>query len=144
MTDIVGQHDLPKGDRYLYLKQADGYLRDPFKHELVFMVRDDDGVAVFTGCGHSGVLNMIATVARQFPADRIKAVVGGFHLVGIPTFDTMAASHDDMVKLGNDLSELPVAAYWTGHCTGHKALAVLKGVLGARLGEFHTGTALVV
>jgi len=144
LTDIVRRHDLPKGDRYLYLKQADGYVHDPFDHELVLAMRDDDGLVVFTGCGHSGVLNMIETVVQRFPADRIKGVVGGFHLIGLPVPETMAGSRSEMVDLGRAMQELPVDAYWTGHCTGHKAYAVLRQVLGAKLGEFHTGTALTV
>ena len=144
VTNISHRHALPKGDRYLYLKQEDGYVHDPFSHELVMVVRDDDGLTVFTGCGHSGVLNMVDSVIEHFPDNRIKAVVGGFHLVGIPVPETMAGSKDEMRALAQEMRRLPVDAYWTGHCTGHKAFEILKEGLGAKLGAFHTGTALTI
>lgn len=144
VTDIARRHELPKGDRYLYLKNADGYVRDPFAHELMLVLRDDDGLVAFTGCGHSGVLNMVDSVVAHFPNDRIKAVVGGFHLIGMPSPETMAGSADEMVSLGQSMRKMPVDAYWTGHCTGHKAFALLKEGLGERLGEFHAGTALMI
>ena len=143
-TDIVRQHELPKGNRYLYLKQPSGYIHDSFNHELVLALRDEDGLVVFTGCSHSGAVNMIQTVAQRFPGDRIKGVVGGFHLVGIPMLNTMAGSKREMIDLARTMLELPVDAYWTGHCTGQKAYAVLKTVLGARLAELHTGTTVTV
>jgi 7,8-dihydropterin-6-yl-methyl-4-(beta-D-ribofuranosyl)aminobenzene 5'-phosphate synthase len=143
-TDIVAQHALPKGNRYLYLKQPGGYIHDPFCHELVLALRDDDGMVVFTGCSHSGALNMIQTVAQRFPNDRIKGVVGGFHLVGIPMFNTMAGSTAEMIEFGQTMLKLPVDAYWTGHCTGQKAFSALKTVLGERLAEIHTGTTVTV
>lgn len=144
LTSITHRHALPKGDRYLYLKQQEGYVQDPFSHELVLVVRDDDGLTVFTGCGHNGVLNMVDSVIEHFPDNRIKAVVGGFHLIGIPAPETMAASKDEMLALAQEMRRLPVDAYWTGHCTGHKAFEILKEGLGAKLGAFHTGTTLTI
>ncbi len=102
------------------------YVRDPFSHQLVLVVRDDDGLIAFTGCGHSGVLNMVKAVIEHFPDSRIKAVVGGLHLIGLPAPETMAGSKDEMVALGQDMRKMPVDAYWTGHCTGHKAFETLK------------------
>lgn len=144
VTNISRHHDLPKGDRYLHVKRENGYVRDPFSHELMLVVRDDDGLVAFTGCGHSGVLNMVDSVIEHFPDSRIKAVVGGFHLIGIPSPETMAGSKHEMVALAQDMRKMPVDAYWTGHCTGHRAFAILKEGLGAKLEAFHTGTALTI
>lgn len=143
-TDISRQHKLPKGNSYIYLKQADEYVHDSFSHELVLAMRDEDGLVVFTGCSHSGALNMIQSVAQHFPGDRIKGVVGGFHLVGIPSLNTMAASKAEVMDLGRAMLQLPVDGYWTGHCTGQKAYAVLKEVLGDKLAEIHTGLTMTV
>jgi 7,8-dihydropterin-6-yl-methyl-4-(beta-D-ribofuranosyl)aminobenzene 5'-phosphate synthase len=144
LTELPHLHPLPRGDRLLYLKGEHGYVRDPFLHELVMVLREPDGLAVFTGCGHSGVLNMVEAVMRAFPDQPIKAVVGGFHLIGLPGLNTMAGTHDEMRELGQAMRALPVAAWWTAHCTGHKAYDVLKQALGERLHEFHTGTSLTL
>ena len=144
LTDIVREYPLPRGDRYLYLKRPDGYVLDPFDHELVLAVREDDGIVVFTGCGHSGVLNMVRTVTRRFPGERIKAVVGGFHLIGVPGLEATGETRQATQALGEAMLGMPVDAWWTGHCTGHRAAAVLQTVLGAKLRELHTGTTLTL
>ncbi len=144
LTDMAREHPLPRGDRYLYLKRPDGYVLDPFDHELVLAVREDDGIVAFTGCGHSGVLNMVSTVSERFPGERIKAVVGGFHLMGVPGLDATGETREATQALAQAMQHMPVDSWWTGHCTGHRAFEVLQAVLGAKLREVHTGTSLAV
>ena len=48
---------------------------------LVAMVRGH-GLVVLTGCGHSGIVNILRYVRKLTGEDRIHAVVGGFHLSG--------------------------------------------------------------
>jgi len=79
---------------------------------------------------------MVDSVIEHFPENRIKAVVGGFHLIGIPLPETMAGSKDEMVALGQDMRKMPVDAYWTGHCTGHNAFEILKEGLERGWGRF--------
>jgi 7,8-dihydropterin-6-yl-methyl-4-(beta-D-ribofuranosyl)aminobenzene 5'-phosphate synthase len=47
----------------------------------VAMVRGH-GLVVLTGCGHSGVINILHYVRKLTGEDRIHAVLGGFHLSG--------------------------------------------------------------
>ena len=44
------------------------------------------GLVVLTGCGHSGIVNILRYVRRLTGEDRLHAVVGGFHLSG-PLFE---------------------------------------------------------
>ncbi len=143
-AEIAQTYDRPKGNRYLYLRRADGYVHDPFKHELILAIREADGIVIFTGCSHSGALNMVKTVVDQFPDVPVKAVVGGFHLIGNPVFKTMGGSKSDVQAIGTEMLDYPVDRYYTGHCTGEKAYAVLKGVMGDRLQSIATGTAIEV
>jgi 7,8-dihydropterin-6-yl-methyl-4-(beta-D-ribofuranosyl)aminobenzene 5'-phosphate synthase len=71
----------PRGNRHLFVKEGGTWSLDSFEHELILVIRERDGVVVFTGCSHSGILNMVDAVTRQFQGLPIKAVFGGFHLI---------------------------------------------------------------
>lgn len=138
-TKITRRYDTPRGNRHIYLKRGHDFVHDSFSHELLMALRMESGLVVFTGCSHSGVLNMVQTVRDHFPTEHIKAVIGGFHLVGIPLLNTLADSKKSVIELGQALQKLPVDRYWTGHCTGDRAFGLLQGVLGERLEGLNTG-----
>lgn len=140
LTEIMQQYALPKGNRRLFVKKGGTYSLDSFEHELIMVVREKEGLVVFTGCAHNGILNMVATVARQFSDVRIKAVFGGFHLIGLPMLNTMAGSRREVEGIGKELLKYPIERVYTGHCTGKKAYRVLKGVMAGKLEYLSTGS----
>jgi 7,8-dihydropterin-6-yl-methyl-4-(beta-D-ribofuranosyl)aminobenzene 5'-phosphate synthase len=144
LTKIEKPYPLPKGNRYLFAKTGNGSEPDTFEHELIMVIREQQGLVVFTGCSHSGILNMIETVAKRFPGVRIKAVLGGFHLVGLPILNTMAGRKSELEDMGRQILEYPIDKLYTGHCTGMKAYRILKGVLGERLEYLPTGMSVEV
>ena len=137
---VPGTHPTPAGNRHLYLRSGHTYTPDRFTHEIVMAIKEDGKLVVFTGCSHSGVLNMVDTVARELGGLPVKAVVGGFHLVSVPPFNVMADRKRDVEDLARSLLRYPVERAYTGHCTGRKAYGVLKGVMGDRLAQMRTGT----
>lgn len=139
LTKISKTHPLPKGNKHILIKRNGEWVLDDFKHELVCVIEDQGNLVAFTGCSHSGILNMLDTVKAAYPGRPIKAVVGGFHLTGIPIFNTMAGSKQEVAELGRTLLDYPVEKYYTGHCTGEKAFRVLEDVMGSRLDSLHTG-----
>jgi 7,8-dihydropterin-6-yl-methyl-4-(beta-D-ribofuranosyl)aminobenzene 5'-phosphate synthase len=144
LTNIEKPYPPPRGNRHLYADQGDVHELDRFEHELIAVIQKDDGLVVLTGCSHSGILNMIDTVVKQFPGLRIKAVLGGFHLIGLPLLNTMASSRQEVAAMAGEVLRYPVDRLYTGHCTGPKAYRVLKEVLGERLEEFPTGRSIEV
>lgn len=142
ITDISAKHDQPKGNRYLYTQSKSGWKPDTFDHELLLVIKEPDGLVIFAGCAHSGVLNMIDTAISYFTGERIKAVVGGFHLVGLPLFDSIGGTKQDIKDLGLALLQYPIDKLYTGHCTGKKAYGLLKEVLGERLEAIPTGSCI--
>lgn len=139
LTNINQQYPQPKGNQYLYTESEHGCQLDNFDHELMMVVKEDDGLVVFTGCAHNGVLNMVDTAVTRFPNTRIKAVIGGFHLVGLPVFNSIGGSKEDIRNIGRQLLTYPIDKLYTGHCTGMKAFGLLKEVLGDKLEHLPTG-----
>lgn len=66
-------------------------------------------------------LNMIDAAIERFPGQRLKAVVGGFHLTGLPSADSMALSRPEVEEIGRAVRSRCDGPVFTGHCTGHKA-----------------------
>jgi 7,8-dihydropterin-6-yl-methyl-4-(beta-D-ribofuranosyl)aminobenzene 5'-phosphate synthase len=92
--------------------QADPLILDD--QAIVAKVRGR-GLVVLTGCGHSGIVNILRYVRRLTGESRVHAVIGGFHLNGAyfepiidPTCDALAEIAPDYI--------VPT------HCTGWRAI----------------------
>jgi 7,8-dihydropterin-6-yl-methyl-4-(beta-D-ribofuranosyl)aminobenzene 5'-phosphate synthase len=144
LTGIGSTHPRPRGNRRLFVDSGDALIPDPFDHELLMVVHEDDGMAVFTGCSHHGVLNLIDAARAQFPRVPVKAVFGGFHLIGLPFFNSMAASRGEVREIGWKVMDKVEGTVFSGHCTGEKAFSVLAEVMAERLRPVRTGTIVEV
>jgi 7,8-dihydropterin-6-yl-methyl-4-(beta-D-ribofuranosyl)aminobenzene 5'-phosphate synthase len=101
-------------------------------NEMVLIIRGRFGLVLFTGCSHSGILNIIEAVKKEFPNVFIKAVFGGFHLSSQPS--------KEVESLGKQICNFHIGKIYTGHCTGIKAYLVLKSLLGDKLEYLATGS----
>jgi 7,8-dihydropterin-6-yl-methyl-4-(beta-D-ribofuranosyl)aminobenzene 5'-phosphate synthase len=137
---ISGDHPRPPGNRHLFVRNGRSWRPDDFSHEIVVAVEDGGGLVVFTGCSHSGILNMVETVGRAFPGVPIRAVIGGFHLVSAPPLHLMAGRKRDVEDLASRVLAYPVGMTYTGHCTGERAFRVLQSVMGGRIADIRTGS----
>jgi 7,8-dihydropterin-6-yl-methyl-4-(beta-D-ribofuranosyl)aminobenzene 5'-phosphate synthase len=129
---------VPNFNKNLYKKNDDIFLKDDFSHELILCIKESDGLVVFTGCSHSGIGNMLATVAKEFPTEKIKAVFGGMHLYN-HSFQKSEEVYRIM-ELANELLKYEDCHFYTGHCTGEDAHKVLKEVFNDRIHRIKTGT----
>ena len=76
------------------------------------------GLVVLTGCGHSGIVNILRYVRTLTGEDRFHAVVGGFHLSG-PLFEKIIAPTCE------GLDEFSPDHLVPSHCTGWKGIHAL-------------------
>jgi 7,8-dihydropterin-6-yl-methyl-4-(beta-D-ribofuranosyl)aminobenzene 5'-phosphate synthase len=144
VSTIPQRHPTPRFNRVLYRREHGVLVPDDFRHEFVMALEEDDGLVIFTGCSHHGVLNMIDAVRAALPDRRIKGLVGGFHLAGLPVFNTSGEKHADIERLAIALHALGLPRIVTGHCTGKKPYQVLKSLLGDHIEYLATGACAVI
>ena len=144
LTSIGSTHPRPRGNKRLF-EESNGILsRDTFEHELIMVIHEEDGMVVFTGCSHNGILNLIDAATARFPRVPVKAVFGGFHFIGLPFYNSMAASRIEVRDIGFRIMEKVRGTVFTGHCTGEKAFEILGDVMGDALQPFPTGTSVEI
>ena len=140
LPHIGGHHARPAGNRFLYLKRDSVLVPDDFRHEIVVAIRERDALVVLTACSHNGLLNMVEAAGAEFPGVPVKAVVGGFHLAKLPPFRGMSETERAVTDMGQAVLAAGIETTWTGHCTGQAAFEVLRGAMGDRVQEIHTGS----
>lgn len=136
LTDIEPDEQYRLANRYLYEKTGRRTVKDAFRHELVLVFEEEDGITVITGCSHNGIISLVETARRRFPGKPVKAVVGGFHLMGRSP-DNMNCDEAFLNMLAAKLMEYDKT--YTCHCTGEKAYALLKVRMGERLEYLRAG-----
>lgn len=112
---------------------------DDFSHEQTVVFEEEDGLICFNSCSHSGVDIVIKEVQKAFPDKKIKAYIGGFHMMGIMGADSCCYSKEEVQAVAKQLMELTEARFFSGHCTGTIAYEWLKEILKDRLDAFYSG-----
>ena len=87
--------------------------KDTFSHEQNLIISGDTNV-LFTGCGHTGIVNIMEKAAEYRPS----VCIGGYHLFNPTTKKTV--SSDLLDAIAEALSGYDTR-YYTCHCTGEKA-----------------------
>ena len=142
VTDIKGEYPLPEGNKNLYMEDKYELKRDEFNHELVLVIRGEGGIVVFTGCAHNGIINIIKTVKDTFPKEKIKGIIGGFHLMTEGKWEGACMENEEIDKISKVIMDEEIGRVYTGHCTGEKGYLRLKEKLGDRI-EYLSGGAMI-
>lgn len=108
---------------------AEGKRPDPITDDLAVWIRTAAGLVVCVGCSHAGLLNTLNHVLRLNPGSRIRAVVGGFHLLN--------ASVERVDRTIAGLQSLKPDRVVPCHCTGEDAAKRIGAAFGhdALLGQ---------
>ncbi len=139
ITDIPKKYPIPEGNKFLLVKKGRMLFFDDFSHEIVLVVKENNGLVVFSGCCHNGILNIIDAVRKNFISEPIKAVIGGFHLEMRSGKNDIAGTKEDIELVARGLAEKNIAEIHTGHCTGEKAFEILRSTIGDNVHRLYTG-----
>lgn len=98
---------------------------DPIADDLALWIQTHEGVVVCVGCAHAGLINTLQYIRHLNNGLRVRAVIGGFHLVN--------ATDDRLAQTCAALQALNPDQLVPCHCTGEKAVLALQEALGDRV-----------
>jgi len=113
------------------------YPPDRFLHEQDLIVTENGKAALFAGCAHNGIVNILRR-AEEILGRAPDAVFAGFHLYN-PSLGR-AEPRELIEAVARELAARPGTVYYTGHCTGTEAFGILRETLGERLAAIHGGS----
>jgi 7,8-dihydropterin-6-yl-methyl-4-(beta-D-ribofuranosyl)aminobenzene 5'-phosphate synthase len=128
LSDDIGiSGPVPRSTSYedtggpFYLDQ-EGNDPDPIEDDLALWVQTDGGVVVCFGCAHAGVINTLSYIRDLIGGAKIRAIIGGTHLVN--------AGRERLAETIAVLRVLRIPMIVPCHCTGEEASHVLVEALG--------------
>jgi 7,8-dihydropterin-6-yl-methyl-4-(beta-D-ribofuranosyl)aminobenzene 5'-phosphate synthase len=126
----------PEANKALFEKTRNRFVIDKFKHEIVMLLIENDEIVLFSGCSHSGIINIIEEVKLFSETMRIKATFGGFHIHNYISKRNESQFYID--DLAETLGETDPILY-TGHCTGKKNFLYIKGLMDNKIQTISSG-----
>ncbi|MCQ2441904.1 MAG: MBL fold metallo-hydrolase [Oscillospiraceae bacterium] len=121
---------------HLYRKQGRKLLPDCFPHEQSLVFETSRGLAIFNSCSHVGLETIVEDVRRCLPGKKVLMTVGGLHLVGLST--------QEVREIAQSIKQTGIEHVLTGHCTGSKAMEILREELGETVKETYSGLIIKV
>ncbi len=115
----------------MYVRKGFFYRPDNFSHEQSLVIDTKEGLVIFSSCSHAGADNIISEVKVTYPGKKIYAIVGGFHL--------FRSSDSEIHSFVTRVKETGIERIITGHCTGEKAMEILKEEFGCKVEALYSG-----
>ena len=128
-SDVTAAELVSGSNATLFEQIGEEFLPDRFLHEQSLLIREEKNLALFAGCAHRGIVNILRR-AEAVAGHAPDAVFSGFHLTN-PGLG-LDEPEELVIAVGNALAAFP-ARYYTGHCTGEGPCRILKTLLGDRL-----------
>lgn len=107
-------------------------IEDSMDHEQMLIIREPEGLYVFSGCSHRGVIPAVRYAREIFGGERIAVLVAGMHLYG--------ADENMRKKVLDQIMAEDIGLVMPVHCTGINAICDLKTALQDRCIAAVTGT----
>lgn len=138
-SGITGRRFPAKSNQRLKRKEGDALLQDDFRHEQCLVVEQDGKHILLSGCAHNGILNILDRY-REIYGDEPDVVISGFHMM------QKEYSEEDIENVRSIARELVTmkTVFYSGHCTGQEAYAVMKEIMGDKLRAIHSGDQVAV
>lgn len=128
---IGSYNDFERIPDVFYVERDGQKIKDPFDDEQLLVIKERNGLAVFSGCSHKGVVNCVEHVRAQFPGEKIHTLVAGMHLGD--------ASSEVLEKTIQYFKNSEIEVVIPLHCTGMVSTGMVKHGMGDRCRIYNTG-----
>ena len=98
----------------MYVRSKSGWKPDDFFHEQSLVFETTEGLVIFNSCSHGGADNIINEIKETYPGQKIRALIGGFHICNRPEAEVRA--------LGRRIKETGIEAISPGTARERKHL----------------------
>ena len=95
---------------------------DSMDHEQVLVIREGDGLHVFSGCAHTGIMAILKRVAAEYPGEQIVSVTAGMHLYALP--------REKKEQIADAFASMGIRHVLPVHCTGMEAIMIFREKMG--------------
>ncbi|MCX6237892.1 MAG: hypothetical protein NTY07_10115 [Bacteroidia bacterium] len=130
---------LPKANSLLFQTDCKVERADDFRHEIVLAVKTAEGLVLFSGCSHHGILNILRASSQAFDGEKLIATIGGTHLPDSDAYDRFETMEEITDMANTIVRQYPGMRLITGHCTGKQAQQQFSKILSNRFDLFHSG-----
>lgn len=104
---------------------------DPIDDDNALWLQTPDGLVIFVGCSHAGIVNTIKAIIEITGARKIHTIIGGLHL--------SHASAERLDKTAAALNELDLQRLVACHCTGDESFSFLQNHLECEVIQGYAG-----
>ena len=134
-SGIRQRRSLPVSNGNLRKRAGDAIVPDDFIHEQCLVVTEGERHVLFSGCAHNGILNILDRY-EELSGGAPDVAVSGFHMMKKTAYTE--EERQVILDTARELKKYPTMFY-TGHCTGEAAYALMKEIMGDRLMYVRTG-----
>lgn len=118
-----------------FLVKSDGrFTEDSFDDELFLAITSQGGVSIISSCSHRGITNIVEAAKTMFNTKMIRAVVGGFHLLG--------CSDEQLEETVRYFEQQDIKSLGICHCTGVDRYGIFVQRMGNKVFYNSAGTSL--
>ena len=129
--EIREREDFERANIGVYTLKDGRIVEDELLDDMSLVVESADGLVIVSGCSHAGIVGIVKHAIRLTGEKRVKAVIGGFHLID--------AGEERIERTVREFLKLGIEEVYTGHCTGLRAEAAFLRAYGERFHKLHSG-----
>jgi len=105
-----------------FIKVGNQLFPDQMEHEQTLVIEDENGLHVFSGCSHKGIIPILRYIQEKIPGKKIDSVVAGMHL--------FSASNELIDSIIEEMRVMGIRYIFPVHCTGMNAIIRFKMKMG--------------